>query len=282
MTDEPLFGFSDRGEEVFVPPQELWPDRIRFDRISNGLLAQYQRRMSSADWRPGPGRKISWAVYHDTTVVGILQLASGVFTLGARDTHLDLPKDTTAKGHALRSYPDMSVCIGAQPLAWYWNLGKLIAMVAPTMGDHWEHEYGDPLLGVVTTAVYGRSSQYNRVMKHIGYTKGYGSAHISDDTYAKIREWVLANHKDSIDGNVLNSRMRLVQFYNRHADEKVQLHHGRARGVYYSTAIPPEKRRDQILAWYERWGHPRWCRTRNDAPPYDTAIQPTKEYREAK
>lgn len=281
MTDDAaLFPFSERGEEVFVPPQELWPDRISFVRISNGELAARQRRMSSADWRPGPGRKISWRIDHDDTTIGILQLASGVFTLGARDTYLDLPKDNQGKGLALRQYPDMSVCIGAQPISWYWNLGKLIAMVAPTMGDEWEREYGDPLLGIVTTAVYGRASQYNRVMRHIGYTKGYGSSQISDDDYAQILAWVKENCPD-VPADRMNSRMKVLQVYNRHAEIPVQMKHGRARGVYFAPALPPENRRDQIVAWYERWGHSRWTRTRNDAPPYDTAIRPTKAYREA-
>jgi hypothetical protein len=79
---------------------------------------------------------------------------------------------------------DMSVCVATQPLGWYWNLGKLMALIAPTLGDKVEARYPEDVFkGVTTTSLYGRGSQYNRIYKYLGLTKGYGHEHIADEEY---------------------------------------------------------------------------------------------------
>ena len=82
---------------------------------------------------------------------------------------------------------DVSVCVGAQPIAWHWNLGKLMALLAPTLGDYVETRYpNDKFRGVTTTSLWGLSVQYNRIYKFLGYTKGHGHEHIDDETYRKM------------------------------------------------------------------------------------------------
>ena len=169
--------------DVTHPLIELDPALISLDRIPQRLMVDMQRRASKAVWRPAPGRKNSYAVRHDGRIVGLLFLASPVINLGVRDEFLELP--TEGKGFALRKVADLSVCVGLQPLAWHWNVGKLVAILASSdeiAADHLAR-YGDPLEWVTTTSLYGRGAQYNRIYRFLGYTKGYGHAHVSEDEY---------------------------------------------------------------------------------------------------
>jgi hypothetical protein len=146
-------------------------------------------------------------------------------------------------------------------------------MIAPTLGDFWAAAYGDELRGVFTTSLWGRGTQYNRIYRFLGYTKGFGHEHISDDEYrVMVQRLRLANvtlsstrfGKDSS-----NSRMaRIMQYRRLTGDKQVTVFHGRQRGVYFRAAEPPSTRSAVIKAWYTRWGRPRFERMKDADPPY--------------
>lgn len=246
------------------------PARVSLDRISQRAMVDMQARASKAIWRPAPGRKNSYAVRHDGRVIGLMFLASPVINLGARDEFLKLPKER--KGFALRRVADMSVCVGLQPLAWHWNLGKLVAILASSDEIAAEHEarYGDPLEWITTTSLYGRGAQYNRVYKFLGYTKGYGHAHISDDEYHRMLDHMRAEGiavPSSSFGAGSNPRMRRIAAYYRATGQKVNLLHGQKRGVYITPAAQGTVA-ELAAAWHARWGLPRYERTKSQQPPY--------------
>lgn len=261
---------------VSTPAIKLNPATIRVERISIGQVVSFQRVMSKAVWRPAPGRKLAFLVKSQTNMLGLIVLVSPVINLAARDQHLDLPKDASDKGKALRKYADMSVCVAAQPFGWHWNGGKLIASIATTLGDHWHDQYGDTLRGITTTSLWGKGSQYNRLYKFLGYTKGFGHEHISDDDYAAMISWMRRNNVPIPScrfGDGSNARMRRIAAYRKASGDKtVTLVHGNKRGIYYHEAVPPTKRSDVIDAWYSRWGLPRYERTRDQQPPYRNGL----------
>jgi len=250
---------------VYIDPAE-----ISVERIPQSEMVVMQSASSKATWRPAPGRKNSYAVKHAGSTIGLMFLASPVINLGVRDSFLNLPKD--GKGYALRRVADMSVCVGLQPLAWHWNIGKLVALLASSkeIADDWAERYGDTLEWITTTSLYGHGSQYNRAYKFLGYTKGYGHAHISDEEYAAMLAWMRANGVDvpsSAFGAGSNPRMRRIAAYQRAQGQTVSLMHGNKRGVYIHKA------RDGSVAeiagkWFERWGLPRYLRTKDAEPPY--------------
>lgn len=259
-----------------LPNRLLTPDEVRVEPTTIGSLVTAQAEMSRAVWRPAPGRKMAFLVWAGADVIGLLFLASPVINLGPRDAYLDLPTDPTKRGEALRQYADMSVCVSAQPIGWHWNLGKLCALLAPTLGDYFEARYGQPLLGITTTSLYGRGSQYNRVYKFLGYTKGYGHEHISDDEYRRMMGWLRLHNREvpsSRFGEGSNPRMRRIMEYRRQSgDAAVTVHHGNLRGIYYHAATPPAERPAVVEAWYSRWGRPRYERTKETHPPYGSGI----------
>jgi hypothetical protein len=164
--------------------------------------------MSKAVWRPAPGRKLGFLVVQDEALLGLIFLASPVIRLEARDAYLFPEKFRNEQvavsgkyvkngkfsyGLATRDYMDMSVCVATQPVAWHWNLGKLMALLAPTFGDFVNsryHEKGDVFKGVTTTSLWGRSTQYNRIYKYLGLTKGHGHEHIKDPEFKMMVEYL--------------------------------------------------------------------------------------------
>ena len=256
---------------------QLDPKRIRVEQFTSGELQKIQPKISKAVWRPAPGRKLGFLVFHGNDLLGAAFLASPVINLGARDEALDLPKNSSEKGKELRHYADLSVCVATQPFGWYWNGGKLIALIATTLGDFWFERYGDELKGIITTSLWGKGSQYNRVYKFLGYTKGFGHEHISEDRYQEMMNWLRKNNIEipsSRFGAGSNPRMRRIIAYKKASGEKsLNLVHGNKRGIYYHVAQNPENRQQVIDFWYERWGKPRFDRTKDLDAPYTSGLE---------
>jgi hypothetical protein len=225
-----------------TPLQVLDPAKIRILQVPMNTMARYQRQMSKAVWKPAPGRKLGFFVIHDDALLGLIALASPVIRLKVRDDFLfpNAPYDFDY-GRALRSYMDMSVCVAAQPIGWHWRLGKLLAMLATTLGPEIEQAYpDDEFKGIVTTGLYGHAAQYNRIYKFLGYTEGFGHEHISDADYASMVQVLTACHAlpgcKFEDGS--NAKMRRIAAYRKlTGDKTTTLHHGHRRGVYYHDAV---------------------------------------------
>ena len=255
---------------------EIDPAEVSVSRISVGELFSLVKDISKATTRPAPGRKFAFAVWHKNQLIGVMGFSSPVINLGVRDEHLKFPKDPSEKGSVLRNYVDMSTCVGLQPLSWYWNIGKLIAMlgVSSAVSAYYQHQYGDNLVGVTTTSLNGRGSQYNRVYKFLGYTKGYGHEHVSEDEYQRMLQWMRDNDVEipsSSFGSGSNPRMRRIAAYNKANGIKSNMKHGKKRGVYYH---PCENKSVEniVYYWYNRWGKPRYERTKYEEPPYRSGL----------
>lgn len=265
-----------------TPLLEIDPRQIRVTPVPSAEMVALQRRMSRATWRPF-GRRLPFKIEHESRLLGIVLLASPVISLAVRDRAFNFPgpgevdAEGLRRGTVLRRYADMSICVAAQPIGWHWNLGKLCAMLATTFGDFWTRAYGDPLIGVFTTSLWGRSSQYNRIYRYLGLTKGFGHEHVSDAEYQRMLRW-MRRHGVEIQGTGLgdgsNSRMRRIMAYRRASgDRTASDFHGRQRGVYYCAARPPGQRDLVIREWHDRWGLPRYLRTRGQAPPYQSGLE---------
>lgn len=271
------------GDDYALPSADydvLDPDRIHADRVPMSTIVDFQAAMSSAIWRPGPGRNVGFMVRHGDDLLGLMVLAGGVINLGARDRFLELPADPVERGRALRHYADLSVCIPIQPAGWRWNLGKLIASIAYTMGDAWHGAFGDELRGVTTMSINGRPSQYDRVYRFLGLTKGFGHAHVTDDQYRAMMNRMRAANVEPIGtGTHGRYRMERIKAYIAWARDNdpdpipvTTANHGQRRGIYYHDAVEPSMRADVIRSWFVRWGAPRYARTAGTTPPYTTGI----------
>ena len=263
-------------ESITSNPRIIKTELIQVRQVTVTRAKYLQPKMSKAVWRPAPGRKLAFEIWHEQDLLGVAFLASPVINMGARDQALGLSKDPSEKGRQLRNYADLSACVATQPFGWYWNGGKLIALIGATLGDYWQERYGDELKGIVTTSLWGKGSQYNRVYKFLGYTKGYGHLHVSDERYGEMLQWMRDNGVEipsSRFGAGSNPRMRRIQAYLRASGDKtITLKHGQQRGIYYHRAVDPATRIDVIRHWHTRWGQPRFERKQNETPPYTDGL----------
>lgn len=261
--------------EPTTPLIKIDPTAINVKQIDMGTMVKYKKLMSGVVSRPAPGRKLAFFVTHNKYLLGLIALASPVINLAVRDEYLGLKEN---KGKLLRQYMDISICVGAQPVSWYWNIGKLLAMISYTLTDYVEERYpDDKLIGLTTTGINGKSAQYNRVYKFLGYTKGFGHEHISDYEYHEMISWMKKNNIEVPGcrfGDGANPRMRRISAYRKASGDKtVTLIHGNKRGVYYHEAVDSSLRQDVINRWYERWGLPRYISKREQIPPYINGLQ---------
>lgn len=140
-------------------------------------------------------------------VIGICALGSPIIHIPERDKFIgwDVAMRTKNLIYAMDAY-----VIGALPPYNYLLGGKLISYILASkeVREIYRKKYKDKvtlidkreanqLVGIFTTSLYGKSSQYNRLKykgellyKPIGATKGFGTLHLSDETIEKMQEYL--------------------------------------------------------------------------------------------
>ena len=207
------------------------------------------------------GRRIKILIRDDgingSPVIGIAALGSSIIHIPARDKWIGWNTETRTKRII---YMMDAYVIGAVPPYNYLLGGKLISYILASneIRKIYKEKYinintviknrkASDLVLIMTTSLYGQSSsQYNRLRygksllyKPIGLTAGYGSLHISSETFNAMRE--LAQAKGCNTSNAFgmgpNWRMRVIrtacECINLNSD--VILRHSFTRGLY---AIP--------------------------------------------
>jgi hypothetical protein len=207
------------------------------------------------------GRRIRILVRDDgiknSPVIGIAALGSSIIHIPNRDKWIGWDKET--RSNRIIYVMDAYV-IGALPPYNYLLGGKLVSYVLASneLRDMYKKKYlktktiikkrkASDLALIMTTSLYGQtSSQYNRLKygktllyKPIGTTSGFGSLHISSDTFGAMLQLTQENHYDISNsfGDGPNWRMRVIRAACdiMGLDSNVILQHSFQRGLY---AIP--------------------------------------------
>ena len=87
-----------------------------------------------------------------------------------------------------------STIVPTQPLGYNFLGTKLIASLCTSkqIRDDWENEYGDKLVGITTTSLFGSKSAYNgiRWWKKMGTTEGKMLLSPSEQHYKFWHNWL--------------------------------------------------------------------------------------------
>ncbi len=177
---------------------------------------------------------------------------------------------------------NINTCVGLQPVAYNLNIGKLLvsSVFSKEVIEEYYKKYNNYYACVVTLSLYGKSIQYDRLkeIKHIGFTKGYGTSHISDNIYSKIVSFMKEYHNDEYKYLMGGSscKMRLVSRCSQilGLDDNI-IYHGLKRGIY--VGFTSNKSRDFLQGkintfnldnvksfntivddWKIRWAEKRW------------------------
>lgn len=128
-------------------------------------------------------------------LLGITDIGSDVQSLSLRDKHIGWTRERKYHG-GLNSVANLGTCVCAPPFGWLTG-GKYmaVAMASTLVADMWRRRYGDVLAGITTTALYGKSSMYNRLKEYdyLGDSYGVGVFHMSEAGFRTLRAFVISN-----------------------------------------------------------------------------------------
>jgi len=144
-------------------------------------------------------------------LIGIAALGSSIIHIPDRDKWVGWDKETRTKNLI---YTMDAYVLGALPPYNYLLGGKLISYIIASneVRDIYERKYrgkvtniskriANRLACIFTTSLYGKSSQYNRVKYNdnllyipIGQTKGYGTLHLTNETFDAMRALLVSRN----------------------------------------------------------------------------------------
>lgn len=250
----------------FANGSEIDPTKIELGliRVHSGTDDADLFRIASLTWSvpvsSGFGRRMRYLVWdhHHNRLAGLIALGDPVYNLSVRDKLVGWNVDDRAK--RLVNLLDAYVLGAVAP----YNMlltGKAVACLVRSQDiyDDFKKSYGRTvgiisneakkatLLAVTTTSSMGRSSIYNRLrldgetyFSPIGYTIGWGHFHITDEIFAKMRDYLrLVKHPYADKHNFgegPNWRLRTIKAaLNEIGISEAVLRHGVQREVFIST-----------------------------------------------
>ena len=196
-----------------VNPAKIQPE---LERVYAGTWQADLFRLATLTWSVpvsnGFGRRLRYIVWdaQNDKLLGLIAIGDPVFNLSVRD-HL-IGWDANHRRERLVNLMDAYV-LGALPPYNALLAGKLVACLVRSrhIYNEFTRTYGNAtgiisgkvkkprLLAVTTCSSMGRSSVYNRLklagvryFEPIGYTRGWGHFHISDDLFRELRDYLRA------------------------------------------------------------------------------------------
>ena len=223
----------------------------------------YVRKLiSSMEFTPNPGRNVKAFVKDRKSgkILGVISLGSDITSLGVRDEYIGWKKEDKFQSGKLNNTAIGTSIIATQPLGYNFLGGKLVSALttSPTFRQHWKDKYGDTLIAVGTTSLYGIHSQYNAIphFKTLGESKGKINIKPDDKFYDVWHHWLKENRNDWYQDNITNERIRngqnmgtgegasgpvsgikqkiLTQIFRECGIKADTYHHGFKRGVYFA------------------------------------------------
>jgi hypothetical protein len=222
--------------------------------------AQIRRMIHTMDFTANPGRNVKINVKDRVSgkLLGQISLASDVTSMGVRDEYIGWSKDDKFVKGKLNYTTIASTIVCTQPLGYNFLGGKLVAMMTtvPEVRQFWKDKYGQTLIAVGTTSLYGIHSQYNGIplFKTLGESKGKISIKPDDKFYDPWHQWLKENRADWYQDSITNERIRnganmgtgegasgpvsgikqkiLTQIFKECGIKANEYHHGFKRGVY--------------------------------------------------
>jgi hypothetical protein len=182
--------------------------------------------------------------------LGAVSVSSDVITIQDRDVYLGwTPKNKLEDGKLVHS--SIGSCImSTQPFGYNFLGGKLIAclVTSSAVRNVWKKLYGQTLVGMTTTSLYGSYSMYNSLKwwHKCGTSSGKIPIKPNDTVYQIWHDWIKENksaeytkkmtQKDNVSGPVTGAKQRVLSMIFQELKLRTQDYvHGYERGVYYSS-----------------------------------------------
>jgi len=217
----------------------------------NEMWTLVRRLIHTMEFTANPGRNVKFYVKDKVTgkILGIICLGSDVTSLGARDNFIGWTKDNKFKDGKLKHTSIGTTICCAQPLGFNFLGGKLVAslVTSSVVRDAWKKLYGETLVGLSTTSLYGIHSMYNSIplWKTLGSSKGKIALKPDDETYDVWHQWLKENEKDEylrqttqkegVAGPPTGVKQKVINMIFRAVGVKPSNYqHGFKRGIFYA------------------------------------------------
>ncbi|MDA9887260.1 DUF4338 domain-containing protein [Flavobacteriaceae bacterium] len=202
----------------------------------------------SLHWKQNVGRNLKYIVVDETSgkYLGLITIASDVVSIQSRDGKIGWNNDDKFKKKKINNSAIASTIVPTQPLGYNFLGTKLIASLCTSkqIRDDWENEYGDKLVGITTTSLFGSKSAYNgiRWWKKMGTTEGKMLLSPSEQHYKFWHNWLKENFEgyDSLiktEGGTIVSgpKQKIInKMFQLLGITPTNYFHENNRGVYYA------------------------------------------------
>lgn len=236
---EPELVYTNKGEDL----PELW-----------NCIRTFSSTMKN---NSNIGRNLNYIVRDRVTekYLGVICISSDFLDLTPRDNFIGWSRELKTQGAMINHTAIGSTIVPLQPLGYNYVGGKLLALLclSDDVQKKWEELYGDKLVSVTTTSLYGKTkagglSQYDNLdyWLPMGFTSGSVSFEPLKNTRLKIREWLKTNHtrkyfewyvakKPSGQPHKRDHKNRSLNFtYSQLDIPKELIRSEHARGIYFS------------------------------------------------
>ena len=135
--------------------------------------------------------------------LGVICISGDFMDLTPRDSAIGWDRQSKTFGGMINHTAIGSSIVPTQPLGYNFTGGKLLAYLclSDEVQNKWKEKYGDKLVGVTTTSLYGKAkantlSQYDglKYWKRMGFTMGSVSYEPQPETKKLIKQWLKKNH----------------------------------------------------------------------------------------
>ena len=264
-------GFASKSDDVkckIWKPKDLNNEQLTLQQLENmkPTMVHVETESQELDWlmlrvfchtmefSQTPGRFLKFLITDgnedNPKYLGAVSVSSDVITIQDRDVYLGwTPKNKLEDGKLVHS--SIGSCImSTQPFGYNFLGGKLIAclVTSSAVRNVWKNLYGQTLVGMTTTSLYGSYSMYNSLKwwHKCGTSAGKIPIKPNDTVYQTWHDWIKENksaeynkkmtQKDNVSGPVTGAKQRVLSMIFQELKLRTQDYvHGYERGVYYSS-----------------------------------------------
>ena len=177
--------------------------------LANGPLAETWNAIrtfsSTMKNNSNIGRNLYYIVKDKITdkYLGVICISSDFLDLTPRDTAIGWSRDVKTQQGMINHTAIGSTIVPLQPLGYNYMGGKLLALLclSDTVQKDWKDRYGDVLVGVTTTSLYGNTktnglSQYDGLdhWNKMGFSSGSVAFEPTKPTMKRAFMWIKENY----------------------------------------------------------------------------------------
>lgn len=181
--------------------------------------------------------------------LGVVSISSDVITITDRDNYIGWTPENKLEHKKLVHSAIGSCIMSTQPFGYNFLGGKLVAALVTSNATRkiWKDLYGQTLVGITTTSLYGSYSMYNSLKwwHKCGSSTGKMTIKPDDSVYNTWHQWIKEHkseeykkamtQKEGVSGPVTGAKNRVLSMIFQSLNIKASEYtHGYERGVYYS------------------------------------------------